>query len=349
MTPGQERKVYKDQEQAEIINQKVEKFHEDHPRSRKTDQEIAGEIIKDNARNLFPYKGFSPEAQTWLRNMSIAGVKVLEDGYIEVRRWDNTGKHFGKPKRMLQRIDDINAAIRMQEHVLEGYVTRVEKKGGQKEDESDRLDSIEEVIEEANTLFLEWKFAKPEEKEEMKQRLARVILTLEKCRNEFKVRTKEQAKSVLRMKDSRGRNNPSALAARTVAALNNLQMRLQEIQDIAPKVALRKELLVLEKRRNEKLCFKAVAKLRFILRHVFFSRNSPVLRDADVTGLTGKVKEAKELLREVIVEPYKSRRNQALFFIATIENLLKTKHSAIRNKEELEKTIADVITILETK
>ncbi len=351
MTLGQERKVTNDHNKALILNDKLEEFREAHPRSKRPDQEIVDGMVKDDARNLFPYKHFSPDTQEWLRNLSISGIKVLEDGYLEVRKWDNTGRHFGRPRRMFQRVDDIDAGIRMQDHILEGYITRKDSKKDNKEkareDESVRLDSIEEVIEEANSLFLAWKFAKQEDKEEVKQRLAQVILTLEKCRNEFKVRTKRQAQAVLRMKDSRGRDNPSALALRTVTALNNLQMRLQEIQDIAPKVALRKELLVLEKRRNEKLCFKAVAKLRFILRHVFFGKSPKSLRDSDATGLLGKVGEAKEALREVIISPYRERRNQVLFFLATLEDVMKSKESMTENREMIKKLLLDIIKMLE--
>jgi hypothetical protein len=346
MTPNQERNIQNDLKEAQNINERVDGFYEDHPRSRKSDNEIADEIIKKEAHSLFPYKEFSEPTREWLRSLSAAGIKILEDGFVETRRWDNTGENFGKPKQVLPRTDDIDAATRMQEHILESYIARHEDK--ENEDESTRLDSLEEVIEEAQKIFLDWKYAQPEQKEELKQKLADVMLSLERCRNEFKLKTKNQAQAVLPMKDSRGRDNPSALAARTVSVLNSLQDRLQEMHDIAPRVAFRKELLVIEKRRNESLCFKAGSKLKFVIRHVFFNKEAQTIKDSDVNGLLGKVRESKELLTEVVVSPYKARRDQALFFIASLEDMMKSKESMTDNKDTIKKILLDVVKILDT-
>jgi hypothetical protein len=232
----------------------------------------------------------------------------------------------------------------MQDHILEGYISQ---DVSVKKDEHTTIDSLEEVIEEANALFLEWKYSSELQKEEIKQKLANVVLTLEKCRNEFKVRTKDKVKLVLRMKDSRGRDNPSALAARTIGALNNLQKRIDEMGVIAPKIAFRKELLIFERRRNESLLYKASAKMHFILRHSFFVRSGKALHDQDVKGLTDKLQETKELLEGVVVAPYFMRSNQALNSIILLQEIFAKKEVVMAKREEIIVISKDIIAVLD--
>lgn len=343
MIPFQNPYKSRNNAKADRINENLEQFREDHPLSKKTDTQLLDALVKDEARSLYPYKNFSPDVQLWLRGLSASGIKILEDGFLEIQRWDNTGVNFEKPKKLPQRVDDIDAAIRMQDHILNGYITQ---DVSVEEDEHTIIDSLEETIEEANALFLEWKFAEESKKEEIKQKLANVVLALEKCRNEFKVRTRDKVMNVLRMKDGRGRENPSALAARTVGALNNLQKRIDEMGVIAPKIAFRKELLIFERRRSESLIRKAEAKISFVLRHTFFTRVGKNLRDEDICGLSNKLLEAEVVLAEVVVAPYFMRSNQALHLITILLELFAKKESATTKREEVIEIGKDIIAVL---
>jgi ElaB/YqjD/DUF883 family membrane-anchored ribosome-binding protein len=219
-----------------------------------------------------------------------------------------------------------------------------------KQDELTTLDSIQEVVEEANRVLLVWKDASPERKEELKYQLADVVLMLERCRNEFKVKVGERARMVMRGRDSRGRENPSALAATTIGALNDLQKRIDQIGVIAPKIAMRKELLVLERRRSEKVLDKASTKLNAIINHQVFRIGKPgIIKDYEVETLKKKADEVLEMLQEVYVAPYFQVKEQAKYFLEYIlKPYLKNANTVTEKKKEIRHVIEDTKKILGT-
>ena len=134
--------------------------------------------------------------------------------------------------------------IRMHDHVLEKY-------RGSDESEFARIINVEEAILEANRMLVEWNNLNRTERNEIKKRLVRVILFLEKCRNDQKQEAKRQLELVSKLEDQRGRINPGAMAARTIAALNALSRRFLQLDLVIPYIAYRRELLILEKERSE--------------------------------------------------------------------------------------------------
>ncbi|MFZ2882474.1 MAG: hypothetical protein WA019_05360, partial [Candidatus Moraniibacteriota bacterium] len=227
--PGQKKK----EEDAHRINEEVDAYYK-RPRINKnrSADDVAHEIIKKEEHAQINLAQLSKEEKMWYENMKSAGVRILSDGFLEISRWDNTGKHVGNPVLIQQKVDGINSAIRMQDHILKNY--RFDKED--KLSVFSQIESIQEVIEHANELLNKWSKTKPEDKEAMQMQLAHVILQLENCRNEFMVGTKDQTEAIIELKDSLGRENPGAFAARTVAALNNLAKRINEMQLIMPSI-----------------------------------------------------------------------------------------------------------------
>jgi ElaB/YqjD/DUF883 family membrane-anchored ribosome-binding protein len=358
----QEQKV-KDRarDEANVVQAHIDAYRNDHPRSKKSDQELAEKEIKKSAKHLSLYKeqgGYKKSLQPQFMSISKAGVRVLTSGQLEISRWDKPTKRALKPTVQLQRVDGINSAIRMQDNILALYRkenvkddhTSNEIEQPKKQDELTTLDSIQEVVEEANRVLLAWKDASPERKEELKYQLADVVLMLERCRNEFKVKVGERARVVMRGRDSRGRENPSALAATTVGALNDLQKRIDQIGVIAPKIAMRKELLVLEKRRSEKVLEKAGTRLNIIRNHQVFRTGKPgTISDHEVETLKKKTDEVVEMLQEVYVAPYFQVKEQAKYFLEyVLKPYLKDATTVIQKKQEIRHAVEDVQKILGT-
>lgn len=315
-------------------------------KSRSAD-DVAHGVIKGGDNRPISLEQIPLEERQWYENMRGAGVRVLTDGFLEISRWDNTGRNFAKPKLVKQKVDGINSAIRMQDHILHGY--RSHDKGP--DNEYSKIESIQEVIEYANDLLNKWGTANQETKQDMQWQLADVVLQLEKCRNEFKLEVKDQAEAVMSLKDSRNRENPSALAARTVAALNNLSKRINEMHLIMPQMALRKEVLLLEKRRVEGVLRKADARLSGVLHHAVFSKNAKKapesrIRDYEIGELDNKIGQTLHLLGTVYVTPYFQRAEQVKFVLTTTKKSFKSKKILIENLNSVRNSLQEAKSII---
>ena len=64
----------------------------------------------------------------WTESLKKCGINILPDGRITIPRWI-TDKN-GARKRILQTVKDINAAIRMQDHIMAGYVQKADMENG---------------------------------------------------------------------------------------------------------------------------------------------------------------------------------------------------------------------------
>lgn len=171
------------------------------------------------------------------------GVRYLRQGWIRVNRFI-TENGVVRPSPL--HVPDIDAAIRMEGHILDYYGGTENKPG-----EFAELTTFDAVIRTANNLLVVYKNSSIAKREVINEQLVRVILRLEHCRNDEKVEVFEQLREVAAFEDSLGRVNPGAFAARTVAALNRLASRFQEMRIIQPIIALRRELLIFEKRSFE--------------------------------------------------------------------------------------------------
>ena len=190
------------------------------------------------------------------------GVIYLPGGWIRIRRWIKEG---GVINHSPQHVPDLDASIRMQTHILERYRGQNSNPAG----EFGELEKFDDIIREANRMLTRWKNAAKKERMEIADRLTKVVLRLEKCRNDFKTAIHGQLSEVISLADSLGRPNPGALAARTVAALNDLAGRFQEMRIIMPIIALRHELLIFEKKWFEGQAKQISITVRNLLRQIY--------------------------------------------------------------------------------
>jgi ElaB/YqjD/DUF883 family membrane-anchored ribosome-binding protein len=312
--------------------------------------ELAYQIIKDKEyKPIGPEKLSSDAERLWHRNMNSAGIRVLEDGYLEIPRWDKKGKDIEKPLLIKQTVESLNTALRMQFHILDNY--RLDKK--EKASEFSQLENIQEVIEQANALLLEWSLAEEEEKKELQQRLASIVLRLEKCRNDLKINVKEQSEKVMLLKDSLDRENPGALAARTVGALESIRKRFNQMQLIMPIIAMRKELLILEKRRIEGIKNKAAGLLRRVSRHPVFNEKTKKppelgIKDHEVKKLYEVIEQTLDLLDTILVSPYLEQARQTKEAIKEIEDLFSSKDNLVDHLTEVKIGLAKAIKVIES-
>lgn len=333
-------------EEAHRVNEQVDEYFEN-PKTRKdkTKDEVAHEIIKEMPSKPIGLRGLSKEEIGWLNNLREGGVKILTDGFLEITRWE---REDGAIIKIRQKVDGINSAIRMQDHILEQYGLQKGKKSG----EVEQLESIQEIIEKANRLLNHWKIAKPKEKEKIQQELADVILQLEYCRDEFKIKTKDQVEEVVTLRDSRERENPPALAARTISALNNLNKRLGEIQIIKPLIAMRREILVFERRRQESYIRRAANRVGMVLHHQVFSERADsnperFIQDYEPEFLDQEIGRAIYNLEKVTVAPYKQLAEQVKFFLLqNVKKFLKSKRDIISNRNSIKDGLVDALNIL---
>ena len=345
--PGQN----KIEAEAHEINDKVDGYYK-RPRTKKTRpaDDVAHEIIKKEKSAPLDLSQMPKEERQWYENMRNSGIRVLSDGFMEIPRWEKGGKHAEGPIRVRQKVDGINSAIRMQDNILEIY--RSEEKD--RLSEFSKLESIQEVIEHANELLTSWRMAKPEDKKDLQMELASVVLQLEHCRNEFKVATIDQIEKVMELKDSLGRDNPGALAARTVAALNNLAKRMNEMQLIMPIMALRKEVLILEKRRANGAISKASAYLTGITRHSIFHEHpakpsAERINDNEVAILDKQIGKVIHLLDSIHVLPYSQQAEQAKFhLINTAKKLFASKKNLVDNISPAKVALEEAVKILKS-
>jgi hypothetical protein len=345
--PGQK----KTEEEAHRVNEKVDDFYK-RPRTNKSRPRdaVAHDIIKNEKSSPINLSKMLPDERKWCENMQNFGIRILKDGFVEVPRWEKSGKHAESPMRVRQKIDGINSAIRMQDNILDVY--RSEEKGPSSE--FSKLESIQEIIEHANELLTSWQLARPEEKKELQIQLADVVLQLENCRNEFKVAVKDQSEKVMGFKDSLDRENPGALAARTVAALNSLAKRMNEMQLIMPIIALRKELLILEKRRSTGAINKSSAYLTGILRHSVFHEHSTKFPDSrinqnEVAELDKRIGKALHLLGTIHALPYSQQAEQARFSLMNkAKKYFSSKERLVENLADAKQSLGEAINVLKS-
>lgn len=231
-------------------------------------------------------------ARQWQSSLQRAGLIVMTDGSLRISRWEKDKN--GKLKKIPQKVAGFNTALRMQDDILRKYKTGDEEKPA----ELNVLSSIEDVIEQANLILTSWKTTSPGEKEKMRDKLTQLILELEKCRNIFKVGCKKQINKAKEIEDDLGRINPGAMAARTVSALNYLSLRLAELGTIIPTIALRKEFLILEKRKQDLALQKAAFALRPIVRY-----KNGYLQDYEKINLLNQVCLAGKQLSLATISP----------------------------------------------
>jgi len=240
-----------------------------------------------------------PDMVEWYQHFLSCGVKFLFDG------WLATSLLIRLPKKKItwrwQKIPNLPAAIRMQDHIIDGY----RRVGG----ERDKIESIREIVCQANELLSGWKDFSAQRKNSLKWDLAWIIGQLENCRNEHKKNILSQIKAMAGFKDNLNRTNPGAMAARSLAALADLYRRFEELNIIPAKIRLRRRILIWEKDRLDILFSYCSDQINFFTLHQSFFGAKLSLKQKEI--LCQKIDQVISLLQTALASPYWERANGA--------------------------------------
>jgi hypothetical protein len=295
--------IGKQRDDADFIQAQISDYHAKRPRSSWTKAMQA--VLKNMPRQKLLLDRLDND-RIWIDFLSDSGVVVLKEGWLSVSRW-RPGKK--KPVLARQIVPDIFTAIRMQRHILDQYKVGNERQPG----ELARLETIENIIARANDLLINWQAAETADKTAIQIEIAKVILSLEKSRNPSKLEAKRQAEKTLPLKDSLERENPGALAARTVAIINQLAKRLEQLGIIMPIIAMRQEILVFEARRQEQLIASALPYTQLVLRHAVFRTEK--IREEEKEYLSKKINQSLHFLDRAYIEPFWGLAQRVKFYL----------------------------------
>ena len=318
-------------EEAIQLNEEFAQTWLRHPAKSWTEIMIAGLRDKKNGRIQWWRQYLTKNEKAWFITLRNGGITILTEGWLRIPRWE---KKMGlKEKLIKQKVLGINSALRMQDHILSKYNLAAAIKNG----EIPALESIEEIITSANYQLNDWANQNEKSRINLQKQLAIIVLRLEHCRNEFKIGAREQIKKTVLLEDSTGRLNPSAMAARTIAALNRLNQRFNQLGIIIPHIAMRKELLILEKRRLQAMIKKAAAKTQLLLRHPVFN-NKPI-RKYEINIIDQRMGQCLSALNNIRVSPYWEQAEQAKNYIREAKKILNGSY-LIEAKPFLENSLA---------
>lgn len=194
-------------------------------------------------------------------------------------------------------------AVRGRLHAQERYGDALEK-GETRE----LILSIREISE---LLALLYKYAKltAEQKELLQQRIAKLAVEFEWCRNYFK---KEGAYprflDSIFLEDSRGRPNPAVVSARLLAAQQNLDLRQIEIRKIAPWVGAWEVALINERARMLNTLYELWQLFGKIIGSPIFQERVPT--PSDVSAVDLKLHQLLVLTKVFYITPFVSLRRR---------------------------------------
>lgn len=234
-----------------------------------------------------------------------AGVAVLEDGLLLIKRTDQTN---GQKTRIRIVSDNLDAAIRMQNHILDKYFASINDELG----EIAQLEELKKTAEKIQKLLASWKTTLERGRGAIEQLLARtkaeagkITQSLELCRNQNKVKACLKTSFLTEPVDSLKRHNPGAQSARTTAVLNRLNDRVAEIARIAP-IILNRRLSLEAKLTNSQEAFKLVQKLL---------KKIPTSQLTEPEKIRVSLGQVLHVLGQISILPYRAQAKQAAFYL----------------------------------
>lgn len=215
-------------------------------------------------------------------------VQVLANGKPRITYFEN-----GAPRPC--DYEDILAAIRAQDHIIEGYLSKEFRLG-----ETAIIREIEKTVNKTRDLCLIWRLVSEAEVYSMDKQIksAEALLTL--SRNQFKVATHDQLLAMAGFMDKTGQLNPGATAARATASLDRLQKRQTQINENAIFSAQRKLVLLNEKEQMKLNLISALTKTKYL--HDYFEDLVTSLKE----HLYRLINEIQYSLSSVWLSPYSS-------------------------------------------
>jgi len=274
----------------------------------KTERDIFLESIKDLAYHHCDFPHLHPLELWHYENLRRLGIRLLRGGVLEFNRTDRSAN---RENRLQFKMNNLDAAIRMQQHMLDQYLGSVEHIAG----ETDRIEGLQTLAKEIRNLALSWKsFVNDSAMEpetllaKIKELASNIIEDLEKCRNPHKGQARDQARHLTEPYDSLNRINPGAQAARVTSLLAHLNKRLSEMDSIIPIILNRKKALA-NKKENIVTCFVEATKQ---LEAVADNWSNYLLTDNRLQTNLGQV---LCTLGQASIQPYRAQADQAAFFL----------------------------------
>ncbi len=247
----------------------------------------------------------------WHEHFLAMGMQFIPHGWMAICFW------HGKKKKW-RLFNDIFSAIRSQEHTVDFYTAP--------EGEKKKISTIKEVLEKTNVLLTAWLKTNKAERANVGKKLFATLNLLNGCRNEYKKQVLEQLEAIIGFRDSLGRINPGAMAAKTITALCLLYKRSEAAEIIPAKAMLRKKMLEWEKERLDVLFTFCANQINLFSKHqMFFGKK---LNETQITVLNSKIKQIIELLDTTFSSPYWERSNAAKERLEVAQKALKSNNMA---------------------
>lgn len=231
------------------------------------------------------------------------GIKLLRQGVLGFNRTDRTE---GKETRSQLKMRDINAAVRQQWHILDGYLGKLHELTG----EMQKLEELRGLAHQIHLYVVDWWIIKADVpgREKFIAEIASTGKAIEdflaKCRNPHKRQAGKQASRLAQPTDSLGRTNPPAKAASAVSLIEALDERMTELQAILPFIVNRGAALEAKKTGM----IKALAEAQTMLEDL----QTDKLDDHEFSLALGRV---FYVLGQVSVLPYRAQADQAVFYL----------------------------------
>jgi hypothetical protein len=259
--------------------------------------------IRPSYINLIEYR--------WLQILKKTGINILTGGFFNIFRFSNG-------KKIPQKIDGINSAIKMQRSIIRKYEIDKNKKG-----EIEQLETIDDVFGFVNSKLSNWKTLGKKDKDRIQKDLIWAMLRLEKCTNKNKKAAKDQLEKASLFEDALNRINPDMIAARNVSALLNICKRIQEVHIIKPIIILRKQVLLAEKKRQQKQLARTKAILIGLLRNTIFEKN--VIKKYEIKPINNRIDNSINELQTVWSFPYSWQAKKTTFYLIEMKKAVYKK------------------------
>ncbi|MBU1110422.1 hypothetical protein KKB83_02305 [Patescibacteria group bacterium] len=232
-------------------------------------------------------------------SLAAAGVRPARDGRVVISRWFPTAHSWWR-RLGSQIVEDLPAAIRMQEHIESKYEAR----------EILQIAAFISTAHDIEARLWRWKELSGAERDQIKTDFARLAQRFGTFQNEWKLRAGghfDKAKSLI---DSLGRTNPPSRAIMARAAVCNLCQRLEnQISIIRGKIAARKKALQIEQERIRKVIRQTTGAVNSMLNTSLFR----TLRGSQGQGrgATRRISQLVSDLGTIKFKPYLQSRVEA--------------------------------------
>ncbi|MDP3985569.1 MAG: hypothetical protein Q8P82_02280 [bacterium] len=264
---------------------------------------------------------------------SPAGLVELNCGEIlfpQIRHGQSRHDHFP---------EGIFSAIRGRARTMLGYGAREGSDGG----EADEISVLGGSTAELWCLIAAYGQQSTDERAQITQALTNLSHRLDRVRDSHKLVARRQIKAGAPMVDRRQRPNPGAARARLVAGMDQLTMRLRNIQHITPKIGFLELVLIGERDR----IYRIFAEVETTLANLVGERGR--MRDMawlakNQRGVAERLRRLGEAVRTIRVQPFMCARNALIDAFTRISDDLGGEHyaTAIRRLEDSARVVASM-------